>query len=331
MTKPEDASRSRSLRHLILASARTSVLTSSDVHAARELVSNIQIEDEGDFWCVRSILDGKRIEIQVSKKQFVFYPTKEASAYSQNPYIQNRKEATSVVNQLFAEAGLINYPENRKTNYRPNTYILFSILFLQVTVLLSNVYDPGGNFAKFLVIGYVVISSLTFYSDRNRIIKVALTGVIFTTLFELGYSTSYHYWVILGFVLLTDEIACMLGLWRTDNMFIKNISTLTLQIVVLSLIASRLIEEDSLSHKVLFLSLLVFKLSFIRKMPLITQKILLSLSILTLFYFLLETFILSPHLLFRIPIVLSVSLWITVNGFHSTPLRVFSGLLTLGV
>jgi hypothetical protein len=330
MTKPEDQSRSKSLLHLLLATARTRVLSSNNLVAARELVAGIRVEEFGESWKISTSISGKELSIQCLKNQFVFYPTKSGESYAQEPYLQNRKSANTLVEALFTEAGLIEIKSVKKPFNLRKFSVILGILVIQLSTMVKDIVWNEVSLSHLLVTTYLVVSLTNFYPPGHARKKAILTGLLIMLLLTLSGPSGNGYLTNLGWVIFLDEVASLLPRYLSPFRWLSKLLKISISVGVLAILFFEFSDGSSNGVKLVFFSLLVFKLSFLAKIPKKFKELSLGLSLVVLVTFLIDLLLTDSLLLFKLPVALAVSIWLGITGFRSTPLRVFTGICLLG-
>ena len=330
MDKPEDQSRSKSLLHLLLATARTRVLSSNDLEAARQLVANIRVEEFGESWKISTATSGKELSIECPKTQFIFYPTKSDESYTQEPYLQNKKSAKALVEALFIDAGLIENIEIYKPINLRNLSVISGILVIQLSLLMRDLVWNNLSLSYFLVTTYLVVSLTKFYPKNHLRKKLILTGVLILCLLTLGGAPEGGYILNLGWVIFLDEIASSLPKYLSPSQWVSKLLKPLIFLAVLVILFFEFSDGSTIGVKLVFISLLLFRLSFLTKMPKRFKEILLGVSLMLIIIFLINLLSVDSLLLFRLPVAFGISIWLAISGSRSTPLRVFTGLSLLG-
>jgi hypothetical protein len=136
-----DESRKRSLYFLLMTEARKQTLQSGNIEMARSITSNLDVIEAEDSWLVTSKVDSTEISVEVPKKKFQFYPTKNAESYEIEPSILNKQSAASVINDLYQRSGIeleLHVEKNkrkivnRNLNFNPQHFVLVGLIGLSL-------------------------------------------------------------------------------------------------------------------------------------------------------------------------------------------------------
>jgi hypothetical protein len=330
MTKPEDQSRSKSLLHLLLATARTRVLSSNNLVAARELVAGMRVEEFGASWRISTEINGKKLSIECPKNQFVFYPTKSEESYTQEPYLQNRKSANALVEALFVEAGLVESKVVKRPLNLRNFSVISGILVIQLAVLVADLVWKDVSLSYLLVTAYLVVCLTKFYAPSHLRKKVILTGLLIMFSLTLSGPSGDGYLANLGWIIFLDELASLLPRYLRPLNWVSKMLKICIFLGVLTIVFFEFSDGTSNGVKFALFSILAFRVSFLTNMPKKIKELSLGLSLIALITFLIDLVLMNSLLLFKLPVALAVSIWLGISGSRSTPLRVFSGISLLG-
>jgi hypothetical protein len=177
MTK--DSSREKSLLFLLSTVSRSLEASPENKIKIRETIATLQIHDSDDKWRISA---GERMNLEISKERFIFYPVKSEARYETNPAVLNRNSAQEVLLTLLADYG-VQVPGKKDFPVRNKIADFLPLNLVWVSVFSIISWYGLAPFSVALLLAHLIFSTLHQYISSIRhsmlIAGISIPAIIF--------------------------------------------------------------------------------------------------------------------------------------------------------
>jgi hypothetical protein len=331
----KDESRKRSLYFLLMTEARKQTLMSGDIEKARSISSNLEVSELEDSWLVVSKSAEAYVSIEIGKKNFQFYPTKNADSYEIEPSVLNQSSAQEVIKQLYEKVGITQHSEPQKVNrsfetlgfsLNPQHAVLIGLFSVSLLDLVLNLPETLVQVTIVLLLSYPFI--LIVGGSKKWLTKITLIpyAVCIFLIANLATETTNSIDALKFLsILLLVEILHHKILPKSTNLFQF--------LIVMTLMSSFFLEIKGYwgNFYLPILSLIVFSLTPSITSKLVFRKIVFLTGILlycvTSLLFALD----QPLWPFILCFILAQSLIFTLFGYRESASKLYLGMAFLAI
>ena len=323
----QDRSREKSLLFLLSTVSRSLEASPENKIRIRETIATLQIHDSGDNWHISA---GERMNLEISKERFIFYPVKSEARYETNPAILNKNSAQEVLLTLFADYG-VQVPGKKifPVKKKISDFLPLNLAWVSVFSIIS-CYRLAPLSTALLLAHLIFSTSRQYISSIRRwmlIAGITIPAIVFLVINDFKQGELR---VILSqiFLLLMSDLVIRLETTR-DSKFLT-VLTKSIAIFGLGIILALNVERRWIL--LIFISILMIGYMLLRQQISSSLRNVLVLAFIGLFvaYFA-SAIAVNPLRALLIPYIAYIALYETFFGDNRNPSKLAFGVVCLAI
>ena len=323
----QDRSREKSLLFLLSTVSRSLEASPENKIRIRETIATLQIHDSGDVWRISA---GERMNLEISKERFIFYPVKSEARYETNPAILNKNSAQEVLLTLFADYG-VQVPGKKDFPVKKTISDFLPLNLAWVSAFSITSCHGLAPFSIALLLAHLIFSTSRQYISTIRrwilIAGITIPAIVFLVLNDFKQSELR---VMLSqiFLLFMSDLVIRLETTR----YYKFLPVLTKSIAIFGL---GIVLALNVEHRWILLtliSILMIGYMLLRQQIGSSLRNVLVLAFIGLFVaYIAAAIVVNPLRALLIPYVAYIALYETFFGDNRNPSKLAFGVVCLAI
>lgn len=323
----QDRSREKSLLFLLSTVSRSLEASPENKIRIRETIATLQIHDSGDKWRISA---GERMNLDISKDRFIFYPVKSEARYETNPAILNKNSAQEVLLTLFAEYG-VQVPGKKDFQVKKKISDFLPLSLAWVSVFSITSFYRLAPFSIALLLAHLIFSTSRQYISSIRrwmlIAGITIPAIVFLVINDFKH---IELRVMLSqiFLLFMSDLVIRLETTRYSPL----LAVLTKSIAMLALGIVLLLNVEHRWILLTLISILMIGCMLLRQQISSSLRNVLVLAFIGLFVaYVGAAIVVNPLRALLIPYVAYIAMYETFFGHNRNPSKLAFGVVCLAI